>query len=47
MRKYKRLRRAKRRTRRITPVRKPKDRDLHMSEHDYNDQISSLRAPVE
>ena len=31
----------------ITPVRKPKDRDLHMSEHDYNNQISSLRAPVE
>jgi hypothetical protein len=31
----------------ITPVRKPKDRDLSMSEHDYNNQISSLRAPVE
>jgi DDE superfamily endonuclease len=31
----------------ITPVRKPKDRDLYMSEHDYNNQISSLRAPVE
>ncbi|MCA1602972.1 MAG: transposase family protein, partial [Acidobacteria bacterium] len=31
----------------ITPVRKPKDRDLRMSEHDYNNQISSLRAPVE
>jgi hypothetical protein len=31
----------------ITPVRKPKDRHLHKSEHDYNSQISSLRAPVE
>jgi hypothetical protein len=31
----------------ITPIRKPKDRDLYMSEHDYNNQISSLRAPVE
>lgn len=31
----------------ITPVRKPKDRDLYMREHDYNSQISSLRAPVE
>jgi hypothetical protein len=31
----------------ITPIRKPKHRDLHKSEHDYNNQISSLRAPVE
>jgi len=31
----------------VTPVRKPKDRDLYLSEHDYNRQISSLRAPVE
>jgi hypothetical protein len=31
----------------ITPVRKPKDRDLSMNEQDYNNQISSLRAPVE
>ena len=31
----------------ITPIRKPKGRDLHKSEHDYNNQISSLRAPVE
>jgi DDE superfamily endonuclease/Helix-turn-helix of DDE superfamily endonuclease len=30
-----------------TPVRKPQDRDLYMREHDYNNQISSLRAPVE
>ncbi|MGH3801241.1 MAG: transposase family protein [Pseudonocardiaceae bacterium] len=31
----------------ITPVRKPQDRDLYMREHAYNNQISSLRAPVE
>jgi hypothetical protein len=31
----------------ITPVRKPKGRELYISEHDYNNQISSLRAPVE
>lgn len=31
----------------ITPVRKPKSRNLYMREHDYNNQISSLRAPVE
>jgi hypothetical protein len=31
----------------ITPVRKPKNRDLYICEHDYNRQISSLRAPVE
>ncbi|MBV9140085.1 MAG: hypothetical protein JO115_04075 [Pseudonocardiales bacterium] len=31
----------------ITPVRKPQDRDLSMCEQDYNNQISSLRAPVE
>jgi len=31
----------------VTPVRKPKDRELYMSEHDYNKQVSSLRAPVE
>jgi hypothetical protein len=31
----------------ITPVRKPEGRELYMSEHDYNNQISSLRAPVE
>ena len=30
-----------------TPVRKPQDRELYMREHDYNNQISSLRAPVE
>lgn len=30
-----------------TPVRKPSERDLYLREHDYNNQISSLRAPVE
>jgi hypothetical protein len=30
-----------------TPVRKPEDRELYIREHDYNNQISSLRAPVE
>ena len=30
-----------------TPVRKPRERDLYLREHDYNNQISSLRAPVE
>jgi len=29
------------------PVRKPKDRELYMREHDYNNQVSSFRAPVE
>lgn len=30
-----------------TPVRKPKSRQLYMREHDYNNQVSSFRAPVE
>jgi DDE superfamily endonuclease len=30
-----------------TPVRKPEGRELYMREHDYNNQISSFRAPVE
>jgi DDE superfamily endonuclease len=30
-----------------TPVRKPQERDLYLREQDYNNQISSLRAPVE
>jgi hypothetical protein len=29
------------------PVRKPEDRDLYIREHDYNNQVSSLRVPVE
>ena len=30
-----------------TPVRKPEHRELYMREHEYNNQVSSLRAPVE
>jgi hypothetical protein len=30
-----------------TPVRKPQDRQLYMREHDFNNQVSSFRAPVE
>jgi DDE superfamily endonuclease len=30
-----------------TPVRKPESRELYMREHDYNNQVSSFRAPVE
>ena len=30
-----------------TPVRKPQDRDRYLRKHDYNNQISPLRAPVE
>jgi len=30
-----------------TPVRKPKGGELLMREHDYNNKVSSLRAPVE
>ncbi len=30
-----------------TPVRKPENRELYIREHDYNNQISSLRLPVE
>jgi DDE superfamily endonuclease len=30
-----------------TPVRKPQGRELYMREHDYNNQVSSFRAPVE
>jgi hypothetical protein len=30
-----------------TPVRKPQDRELYEREHDYNNQVSSLRAPIE
>jgi hypothetical protein len=31
----------------VTPVRKPQGSELYMSEHDYNNQVSSLRTPVE
>lgn len=30
-----------------TPVRKPKSRELYIREHQYNNQVSSYRAPVE
>jgi hypothetical protein len=30
-----------------TPARKPKSRELYIREHQYNNQISSYRAPVE
>lgn len=30
-----------------TLARKPEDRELYIREHDYNNQVSSLRAPVE
>jgi hypothetical protein len=30
-----------------TPVRKPQDRELYLREHEFNNQISSLHAPVE
>ena len=30
-----------------TPIRKPEGRELYIREHDYNNQISSFRAPVE
>lgn len=31
----------------VTPVRKPKGRELYMREREYNNQVSSFRAPVE
>ena len=31
----------------VTPAKKPKDRELYMREHEYNNQISSIRAPIE
>ncbi|HUN37152.1 MAG TPA: transposase family protein, partial [Trebonia sp.] len=30
-----------------TPVRKPEDRDLYLREKEYNNEVSSHRAPVE
>jgi hypothetical protein len=30
-----------------TPVRKPENRELYLREHEYNNQVSSFRAPVE
>jgi DDE superfamily endonuclease/Helix-turn-helix of DDE superfamily endonuclease len=31
----------------VTPVKKPADRELYMREHEYNGQVSSIRAPIE
>jgi hypothetical protein len=31
----------------VTPAKKPKNRELYMREHEYNKQISSIRAPIE
>jgi hypothetical protein len=31
----------------VTPVKKPQDRELYIREHEYNNQVSSIRAPIE
>jgi hypothetical protein len=31
----------------VTPAKKPKNRDLYIREHEYNNQLSSIRAPIE
>ena len=31
----------------VTPVKKPADRELYVREHEYNAQVSSIRAPIE
>ena len=31
----------------VTPAKKPKGRELYMREHEYNNQVSSIRAPIE
>ena len=31
----------------ITPAKKPPNRELYVREHQYNNQISSIRAPIE
>jgi hypothetical protein len=31
----------------ITPAKKPQNRELYVREHEYNSQISSIRAPIE
>ena len=31
----------------VTPAKKPMERELYMREHEYNNQVSSIRAPVE
>ena len=31
----------------VTPTKKPQDRELYTREHEYNNQVSSIRAPIE
>jgi hypothetical protein len=31
----------------VTPAKKPTDRELYMREHEYDNQVSSIRAPIE
>jgi len=31
----------------VTPAKKPQDRELFTREHEYNNQVSSIRAPIE
>ena len=31
----------------VTPAKKPRDRELYLREHEYNNQISSIRSPIE
>ena len=31
----------------VTPAKKPQHRELYMREHEYNNQVSSIRAPIE
>ena len=31
----------------VTPAKKPTHRELYVREHEYNAQISSIRAPIE
>jgi len=31
----------------VTPAKKPTDRELYIREHEYNNQVSSIRAPIE
>ena len=31
----------------VTPAKKPRDRELYLREHEYNNQVSSIRSPIE
>ncbi len=31
----------------VTPAKKPQYRELYTREHEYNNQVSSIRAPIE